>query len=211
MEVKLHTKLKHKILTYYFSSGWKNAFKSGKIFSLSYVDLFAGDGICCCEELDESLEKYLPDDLNKRTWRPAFFNLMEYAMEAGFNLKCFFNDIDKEKIKSLSEEIKKEGYSDFVEDYFSEDANNVYREILNKIGNPNKPSLFYIDPTNHVHLSFSTIEQIAKFKDEKNGRRPELIINFMLNSIFMAIKRGLQPDDVPSINRFLVPISVEKN
>ena len=60
--MKLHTKLKHKILTYYFSGGWKNAFKSRKIFSLSYVDLFAGDGICYCEELDESIEKYLPED-----------------------------------------------------------------------------------------------------------------------------------------------------
>lgn len=203
MNVKLHTKLKHKILTYYFSSGWKNAFKSGKIFSLYYVDLFAGDGLCSCDELDESLEKYLPEDLSKGTWRPSFFNLIEYAKNASFNLKCIFNDISEEKIKSLLEEIKKENYSDFVEAYYSKDANDVYKEILNMIEKPNKPSLFYIDPTNHTHLHFSTIEGIANFKDEKTGRKPELIINFMLNSIFMAMKRGLTQEDIVSINRFL--------
>ena len=71
MNVKLHTKLKHKILTYYFSGGWKNAFKSGKIYTLYYVDLFAGDGFCVCNEIDETIERYLPKNLSERRWKPS--------------------------------------------------------------------------------------------------------------------------------------------
>ena len=203
MNVNLHTKLKHKIISYYFSSGWKNAFKSGNIFSLYYVDLFAGDGFCVCNEIDKDLEKYLPKDLSERRWKPSFFSLMKFAKEAKFDLKCIFNDINNSSIRSLIKEVTKEGYSDFIEYHYCKDANIVYKDILNIIKNPNKPSLFYIDPTNHIQLNFSTIEGIAKFKDEKTGRMPELIINFMLNSIFMAMKRGLTEDNLRGINRFL--------
>ena len=202
MDVKLHTKLKHKILSYYFSGGWKNAFKSGKIYSLYYVDLFAGDGFCFCNEIDEDLEKVLPKNLSERKWKPSYFDLMKYANESNFNLKCVFNDIEENNIKSLTGEINRVGYSHFVKEYFCKDANEIYQEILNIIEKPNKPSLFYIDPTNHSHLNFSTIETIAQFKDEKTGRRPELIINLMLNSIYMAFKRGLNEEDLDSINRF---------
>jgi len=203
LEVKLHTKVKHKILTYYFSSGWKNVFKSGRVFSLTYVDLFSGDGICNCTEIDENMEKYFPEDSKLRTWNPSFFDLMKYAKEADFNLKCYFNDVEEEKTKLLTNEINIHGYSKFVKEIYCKDANEIYKTILNEIENPKKPTLFYIDPTNHAQLSFSTIEGIAKFKDLEKGRQPELIINFMLNSIYMAMKRGLTSDDVSKINRFL--------
>lgn len=203
LDVKLHTKLKHKIISYYFSGGWKNAFKSGKIYSLYYVDLFAGDGFCICNELDEELEKYLPGDLSKRKWKPSFFSLMNYAKQADFNLKCIFNDLNESNINSLKKEINSEGYSYFVKAYCCKDANILCDDILDKIEKPNRPSLFFIDPTNHNQLQFKTIEKIANFKDKKTGRMPELIINFMLNSIFMAMKRGMSEGDLKSINSFL--------
>lgn len=203
MEVGLHTKLKHLILSYYFSAGWRKVFQSGNIYSLYYVDLFSGDGVCICNDLDEEIEKYFPEDMSKREWSPSFFRLMDFADESNFNLKCFFNDIDKKKIDSLSKRVSEKGYSDFIEERYWRDANVVCEDILDKIGKPNRPSLFYLDPTNHNQLNFSTIEKIARFKDEKTGRRPELIINFMLHSIFMAIKRRLPENDVISINNFL--------
>ncbi|UCF12297.1 MAG: three-Cys-motif partner protein TcmP [Thermoplasmatales archaeon] len=203
MDVKLHTKLKHKIISYYFSGGWKNAFKSGNIYSLYYVDLFAGDGSCFCSEIDPDLEKILPRTLSERNWKPSYFDLMRHADDANFNLKCVFNDISENNINSLMQEIKNKRYTKFIEGYFSKNANISYTDILKLIDKPNKPSLFYIDPTNHSQLNFSTVEAIAKFKDEKSGRMPELIINLMLNSIYMAFKRGLQKEDVESINRFL--------
>ncbi len=203
MDVNLHTKLKHKIISYYFSSGWKNAFKSGNIYSLYYVDLFAGDGFCICNELDEELEKHLPADLSKRKWKPSFFSLMNFAKQADFDLRCIFNDINESNINSLVKEIDKAGYSDFIKGYYCEDANIIYEDILDTIEKPNKPSLFFIDPTNHAHLHFSTIEKIANFKDKKTGRMPELIINFMINTIFMAMKRGLSKKEVRDINNFL--------
>ena len=203
MNVKLHTKLKHVIISYYFSAGWRQAFKSGNIYTLYYVDLFAGDGVCNCNEIDEEIEKYLPDDMSKRTWSPSFFNLMQYAQEADFDLKCIFNDKCETYIKSLLEKVEKEGHSNFIEDFYCGDANIVCENALEKIGRPNKPSLFYIDPLNHTQLNFSTIEKIARFRNKESGRMPELIINFMLNSIFMALKRGLSANEVDSINRFM--------
>lgn len=203
MEVKLHTKLKHFIISYYFSAGWKNAFKSGNVYTLYYVDLFSGDGVCTCNEIDEEIEKYLPEDLSKRTWPPSFFNLMKHANDSNFNLRCIFNDKCKSNVYSLLKRVEEEDFSKYIFGYFHDDANIVCEHALEKIGKCNRPSLFFIDPLNHNQLNFSTIENIANFKDEKTGRMPELIINFMLNSIFMAFKRGLSNSDVQSINRFL--------
>ncbi|KXB04738.1 hypothetical protein AKJ48_01600 [candidate division MSBL1 archaeon SCGC-AAA261O19] len=203
MKVKLHSKLKHKIISYYFSSGWRNVFKSGKFYSLYYVDLFAGDGYCECSDLDEELEGYLPDDLSKRKWEPPFFNLMKFANDSDVSLRCIFNDKETNKIESLVEEIEKKGYSRFLKAWFDGDANIVFKSALDIIRRPNRPSLFFLDPTNHKQLKFSTVEGIANFEDEKTGRKPELIINFMIHSILMSLKRGLKEEDVKSINNFL--------
>lgn len=201
--MKLHTKLKHLIVSYYFSAGWRKAFKSENIFSLYYVDLFSGDGLCTCSEIDDEIERYLPDDMSKRTWSPSFFKLMEFADEANFDLRCIFNDKCKNKINSLLKRVETEGYSRYVNGHYCDDANVVCDFVLEKIGRTNRPSLFFLDPLNHDQLKFSTIERIASFKDKKTGRMPELIINFMLNSIFMAFKRGLSNGDIQSINNFL--------
>lgn len=203
MRVKLHSKLKHLIISYYFSSGWKNVLKGKKIHSLHYVDLFAGDGECICDQIEERIEEHLPEKLRYRVWDPPFFKLMEIAKEIGFNgLKCYFNDIEKSKIDRLLNKLEERGLSKFVVKCFWEDANVVCDEILKDIGNPNTPSIFFLDPTNHTQLKFSTIKKIANFKG-KDGRKPELIINFMVNSILMAFKRGLSEKDINDINAFL--------
>lgn len=204
MDVDLHTKLKHRIISYYFSSGWRQVLKGGNVYSLYYIDLFAGDGECRCDRINEEIEQYLPENLKDRVWDPPFFKLMEIAKEANFNnLSCFFNDIDRNKIESLKEKIKERDFSDFVGGYYCKDANIICEELLEKIGKPNRPSIFLLDPQNHSQLKFSTIEKIANFTDKNTGRKPELIINFMFYSILMAFKRGLPEKDVDDINAFL--------
>ena len=204
MDVDLHTKLKHFIISYYFSSGWRQVLRGKKIYSLYYMDLFAGDGKCRCERINEEIEQYLPENLKDREWDPPFFKLMEIAKEANFsNLKCFFNDTNRNKIDTLEERIKEKGFSDFVGDYYDKDANIICDKLLEKIGRPNRPSIFLLDPQKHSQLKFSTIEKIANFTDKNTGRKPELIINFMFYSILMAFKRGLPEKDVNDINAFL--------
>lgn len=199
-----HTKIKHKIIKYHFSSTWKNIFKSeGPLYSLYYVDLYSGPGKCINEEIDEAKEKELPDEFGRKEWKPPFFDLMEDAIKYDFDLKCLFNDINEEYIEKLKEKIAKKGLSDYIKCYFrSEDANEVVESALDIIGSPNRPSLFYLDPSNHKDLHFSTVKKIMNFKDD-SGRRPDLIINFMVHTIFMAYKRGLSEEDVDSISKFL--------
>jgi len=79
-------------MAYYFASGWKQVFKNDNFYSLHYVDLFSGDGICECNELDKYLEQHLPDDLSKRRWKPPFFKLMDFADGEDMDLHCIFND-----------------------------------------------------------------------------------------------------------------------
>ncbi|MEA1924873.1 MAG: three-Cys-motif partner protein TcmP [Candidatus Altiarchaeota archaeon] len=190
MDVKLHSKIKHRILAYYFGV-WKNVFKSNRIHSLVYVDLFAGDGSCTCSQMPEELiEKYPGDCL--RDWKPPYFNLMDYAKDANFNLRCIFNDWDSEQIEKLKENLKE--HTDFVEKFFCADANICYPEILKLIGKPNRPSLFFLDPFYHDQLKFSTIQGIANFMDEKTGRKPELIINLMIEPMLLALKRNTEKD-----------------
>lgn len=206
----LHTKIKHKIISYHFSTTWKNIFKGNrKIYNLWYVDLFCGPGFCRNEKISEELLEELPDDWGRRTWEPPFFVLMKYADESNFNLKCFFNDSDEEKIDSLQRKIEKKGYNNFVRKYESEDANSIYKKALDMIGNPKIPSVFFLDPSKHNQLNFGTVKSIAEFKSD-SGRRPELIVNLMMHSIFMAYKRGLDEKNVKSINNFLGENFTEK-
>jgi three-Cys-motif partner protein len=189
MDVRLHSKIKHRIIAYYFGV-WKNVFKSPKIYSLVYADLFAGDGVCVCDEMPPGLSKKYPEDCLS-VWKPPYFSLMDYAREANFNLKCVFNDYNAETVKKLKENLT--GYEKFVDGRVCEDANTAYSEVLKIIGKPNRPSLFFLDPFFHDQLPFSTIEGIAKFKSD-NGRKPELIINLMVEPMLMALKRGTEKD-----------------
>jgi|GEM_PF-2833703 len=199
-----HTKIKHKIIKYHFSSTWKNIFKSkGPLYSLYYVDLYSGPGVCINEDIDEAKEKELPDEFGKKEWKPPFFDLMEDAKKYDFDLKCIFNDINEKYIERLKAKIDKKGLSDHIKCYFcTGDANEIVQDALDIIKTPNRPSLFYLDPSNHKDLHFSTVEKIMDFKHD-SGRRPDLIINFMVHTIFMAYKRGLSEEDVDSISRFL--------
>lgn len=188
MDVKLHTRIKHLILGYYYGV-WKNIFKSGKPYSLFYVDLYAGDGNCECIQMPDDLVKYFPKDTPK-SWLPPYFSLMENARDTNYKgLKCIFNDIDESRITSLKSAVS--DYSDYLLATDSKDANDYYKTALNLIEKQNRPSLFYLDPTNHKDLRFSTIQGIANFENiAGDHRKPELIINLMVNTMLMTLKRN---------------------
>lgn len=187
MDVKLHTKLKHRIMGYYFGI-FKSVFKSPKMHSLYYVDLFSGDGCCSCSRIDEEIECYLPEIY--REWDPPYFRLIEYARDSDFKLKCIFNDLDRDRIGLLKKAVDAKGYSDYVIKTEHKQADVFYKECLEDIGKTNRPSLFFLDPTNHSQLSFSTIRGISEFRDDTTGRMPELIINLMVYSMLKHLQSG---------------------
>lgn len=188
MEVALHSKIKHQILGYYYGV-WGKIFrgKDGPPYSLFYIDLFAGDGTCVCRQMPDDLTKHYPENC-PREWKPPYFSLMKHAKENDFNLKCIFNDYDNEKKKDLKKCISE--YENYIIEIESQDANEYYKRAIELIGKPNRPSIFYLDPSRHKDLKFSTIEGISKFKNETDGRRPELIINLMVFTMLMAKKRN---------------------
>jgi len=185
MKVSLHTSLKHRILGVYFNI-CKNVMKS-KQRGLFYVDLYSGDGICHC------------DNAPMREWYPPYFSLLKYAERDNLDLKCIFNDKDKDKIENLLDRLKP--YMKYVMATFSEDANIVYRKILDMIP-PNEWSIFLLDPFNHSQLHFTTIEEISKHSsfDSRSGcvRRPEMIINFMTYSMQQYIRGTKRRNISPS-------------
>lgn len=105
-------------------------------------------------------------------------------------MKCIFNDFDRDRIESLKKAVDAKGYSDYIIKTECKQADIFYKECLEIIGEPNRPSLFFLDPTNHSQLSFSTIKGISEFKDDKTGRMPELIINLMVYSMLQHLKSG---------------------
>jgi len=207
---KLHTKIKHKIIGYYYSATWRNVFRSGRLHSLWYVDLYSGPGKCVSDEIEKEKETELPTRLGEKTWYSPFFKLMSHVRKYAkddFDFNCVFNDINEDYIIQLEKRIEKKGFSEYAYHFHSKDANHFYKKALEMIGKPNRPSLFYLDPTNHAQLEFSTIEGITDFKS-KSDRRPELIINLMIFSILMAIRRCLSnqkcsEEDLNSINKAL--------
>lgn len=140
-----------------------------------YADLYAGDGVCCCNEAP------------LKQWSPPFFNHMKQSKIEGLDLHCFFND--KENMEKLVPHLQK--YKNFVRGEYSEDANLIYPSILQNIP-PKEWSIFVLDPYKHYHLSFSTIKGIsnhASYDSISNSvRKPELIITFMTYTIQQNLK-----------------------
>lgn len=167
MEISLHSNKKHIALGYYLKIV-KDLIASKRMpFKvLYYADLYCGDGRCVCEETGKEYDPPLIQSL----LRPAKMN--------NIPVFCFLNDINPhnmEAIKARTEEYKK-----FVVDYGTKDANEYYKEVLEKIPK-DQFSIFFLDPFNHTQLKWTTIKEISKHIHQygKSIRRPELIINLM--------------------------------
>jgi len=174
MKVRPHTSIKHRTIGYYFKI-CRDVMSHGR--SLYYVDLYSGDGACDCSEAP------------LKTWKPPYFKMMEESRKMGVNLRCIFNDNDKEKMDKLRKELI--NYKDFIISTYTENANRLYPNILHQVP-PDEWSIFSLDPHRHNQLDFSTIAGISNHKayDSIIGseRKPELIITFMVYTILQAYK-----------------------
>ena len=174
MIVKPHTSIKHRTLGYYFKI-CRDVMVKGR--SLYYVDLYSGDGICECPEAPIT------------TWDAPYLKMLQESRARGLKLKCVFNDKEENEMNNLRKRLV--GFEDFILGTYHEDANKVYKAILDKVP-PNEWSIFSLDPFNHDQLDFSTIKGIAGHSDYdsriQGERKPELIITFMVYSILQAYK-----------------------
>lgn len=188
MEVKPHTSLKHRILGVYFLI-CRQVMKKRKLY---YVDLYAGDGECICEEAP--IQKWDT---------PTFRSILGNAEKEGLKVDCSLNELDSENFKKIMK--KAAAYPTFVKRTTNIDANLVYGWLLEQIPK-DEWSIFFLDPFKHSDLDWKTIEGISKHEgyDTFNhcGRKPELIINLMTLTMQRtmaadpdAITRALGTDD----------------
>lgn len=99
-------------------------------------------------------------------------------------VKCVFNDISESVVENVKK-LKNE-YPQQIIEVFNLDANENLEVILEKVSSFYH-SLFYLDPNNASQLSFETIKKIIDheyiYKNTKEVRRPEILLNFPIYSI----------------------------
>ena len=100
------------------------------------------------------------------------------------NVKCVFNDISTEAIEmifNLENKLQRN-----IIQVFNYDTNEKINEILDVVI-PYYHSLIYLDPDKASQMSFNTVLSVInhtyKYKQTGEIRRPELLINFPINSI----------------------------
>jgi three-Cys-motif partner protein len=166
MEVSIHTTEKYRIVGYYFKLIRDLLQKVEAFRPLRYVDLYCGDGTC---EIPK---------IGKRFFSPVIESILRPAAQSKFSVICFLNDLDEDTSKRMEENTR--DYAQFIDSIEHKDANQYYKEVLKKIPS-DKFSIFYLDPTNHADLKWTTIKGIAEHAHtyENKMRRPELIVNLM--------------------------------
>jgi three-Cys-motif partner protein len=168
LEVQFHSRIKHWLLENYLNICLNVQKRRKKPFY--YIDLYSGDGTCECKNPPSR-------------WEGSPIVAIKNSSESKFGFHCVFNDIDPQNIKELKQRLKPYENRDNVLKVFNEDANKTHSNILKLIPS-REHSLFFIDPTKHTQLNWSTIENISNHKcRDYYGisfiRRPELMINLM--------------------------------
>lgn len=179
MDISPHTIQKHRAMGFYLKI-IRNLVKSPRLpfKELYYADLFCGDGECDVKAIDRTYEM------------PVISSLLGMASKEGISLHCFLNDFDPTKIDKMKQNTKE--YSQFIEEYHVGDANVHYQDVLQKIP-PDQLSIFFLDPTNHADLKWTTIEGISKHSHpygDEQVRRPELVINLMTYTLINSYRAG---------------------
>ena len=134
-----------------------NTAMKGKWAVRTYIDLFAGPGMC--------LVRGTKREINGSP-------LLALSCDVPFT-HYFFNDAESDVIKSLK--VRSSGYGSATIEYFSKDCNLVVDELLQKLPS-NSLDFCFIDPFNW-EISFDSVRKLTK------KRRMDLAITFHIGSI----------------------------
>jgi three-Cys-motif partner protein len=135
-----------------FSGGMKEKWPNR-----TYIDLFAGPGMCLVQTTKKEI-KGSP--------------LLALSCRVPFS-HYFFNDIDPDVIKSLK--VRTAAHSSVVIEYFNKDCNVVVDELLQKLPSSSLDFCF-IDPFNW-EISFDSIRKLTA------NRRMDLAVTFHIGNI----------------------------
>ena len=135
-----------------FSMGMKNKWPTR-----TYIDLFAGPGICVVEETREEI--------------PGS-PLIALSCKMPFT-HYFFNDVNPEFIKSLESRAPSCGFANL--EYFSKDCNSAVDDLLQKLS-ADSLDFCFIDPLNW-EINFNSIRKLTQ------NRKMDLAITFHIGSI----------------------------
>jgi len=169
---KVHTRVKHEILSKYLS-GWMRIL--GRWHKICYFDCFAGRG----EYEDEG-----------RTMPGSPLIALETASRVKENFSylkeivCFFIEKNINNFENLEEVINEE-IKTHSEKYdgitvvppINDEFANVASGIINQVGDRLAPSFFFIDPFGFSGVPFEVIKKILAFK------RTEVFITFMVRDV----------------------------
>lgn len=175
-EYEEQTKMKHKVLSYYFPQWLQILGRWNK--GLNYVDGFGGIGAYHIKE-DIDAGKYLSNNFGS----PVVATLqIKRLVENGKIGKAsiIIIDEDKENIKNLKEVLKYNKVSveniEFIEGSFDKEINRTLDSFEKELKSL-APTFFLIDPFGFSQVKMETIARILK------QPKSEIIINFMYNAI----------------------------
>ncbi|MDH5695254.1 MAG: three-Cys-motif partner protein TcmP [Dehalococcoidia bacterium] len=137
---------------YIFNMGMKD-----KWSIRTYIDLFAGPGMCLVQTTKREINGS---------------PLLALSCKVPFT-HYFFNDIDPDVIKSLK--VRTAAYSSVIIDYFNKDCNVVVDELLRKLPLGSLDFCF-IDPFNW-EINFDSIRKLTE------NRRMDLALTFHIGNI----------------------------
>lgn len=170
MQVNYYAKAKDWILR-----GWIEICKKvhkGKRSGVTFVDLYAGDGICECELPTGEVEK----------WPGSAIRAAMAGSSGEAEISVIVNEKDKKIFKSLEKSLQE--YESCVKSKFNGDARDVIDEILGCL-DPAGHNFFFVDPFGHSDVNMNLLSKIARFGEKRQKyqdvwytRRPEMLFNF---------------------------------
>ena len=175
-EYEEQTKMKHKVLSYYFPQWLQILGKWNK--SLNYIDGFGGIGAYHIKK-DIEANKYLSNNFGSPVVAILQINkLMEKGRVSKIGIVVV--DENKENIKNLKEVFKYNKVAiediEFIEGNFDQEINRILDSFEKKLKSL-APTFFLIDPFGFSQVKMETIARILK------QPKSEIVVNFMYNAI----------------------------
>ncbi|MDQ1280373.1 MAG: hypothetical protein QG670_1636 [Thermoproteota archaeon] len=164
------TEIKHKVFREYFDK-WVKIL--GSAHKLNYVDGFAGLGAYHKNEKVYFGSPIIASDVINKNGKEAWLLFIDKDKSAIENLNSVikFNGLDK--LKNLKINV------------INQDFNEIMDELLNTKNIENaEPTFVFIDPFGFEGIHYETIKKIMQ-----TIKKPEIIINFMFNSITRFLEK----------------------
>ncbi len=190
MKVKYYAKAKDWILR-----SWIDICKKvhkNKRSGVTFIDLYAGDGVCECDLPSDDVEK----------WPGSALRAAVAGCSGVAEISVIVNEKNRANFSLLEDRLSE--YGDCVKAMYNADARYAIDEILESL-DPAGHNFFFLDPFGHSDIDMELVRKVSsfggkreKYKDDFFFRRPEMLLNFPSKGMARCV--GAQEYD--SVNRF---------